>query len=258
MDSVFIIKVISAVLYPLGLVSLFAVTSLICRIRHRAAGAKSFALAAVMILFLSSNPIVARNLVSSLENQYPQSELDLIAPHDAIIVLGGGLRVPLPPAKHAQLAHGSDRYWYAARLFHAGKSRKIILSGGNVYQQTGVQGEAYYAAKLLQQWGVPEAAIELDSTSRTTTENHKNTLALIVSNDIQSALLVTSAIHMPRAFSLFRQSPIQITPAPADFLIRQQSTPIIFNYLPSASALMMATAAIHEYYGTWYQYLTRS
>ena len=257
MDSVLIIKTISAVLYPLGLVTLFAVLFVICGMRRQAVGAKSFALIAMMILFVSSNPIVARSLVFSLERQYPQLELDSIEAHDAIIVLGGGLRIPLPPAKHVQLAHGSDRYWYAARLFHAGKAEKVILSGGNVYQQTGLHGEAYYAAKLLQQWGVPEGAIDLESSSRTTSENRQNTLSLLEANDVKSALLVTSGIHMPRSYNLFSRLPVQITPASADVLIRTQNSPAVFNYLPSASALTLTTMAMHEYYGLWYQHLKK-
>lgn len=255
MDSVFIIKIVSALLYPLGLVFVSALLSLIYRFRRRALGARVWAVIAVTILLVSSNPMVANKLVSSLERQYPQLKMESIAVHDAIIVLGGGLRIPLPPAEHVQLGRGSDRYWYAAQLFHAGKGAKLILSGGNIYSQAGLQGEAYYAAQLLQQWGVPKEVINVDSNSRTTAENQSNTLKLIESNNVQSALLVTSAIHMPRAYNIFKRLPISITPASADVLIRQQNAPVIFRYLPSASALQLTTAAMHEYYGEWYQRL---
>jgi uncharacterized SAM-binding protein YcdF (DUF218 family) len=200
--------------------------------------------------------MLASKLVYNLEREHPQRAVDDFAKHDAIIVLGGGLRIPTPPAKYAQLAHGSDRYWYAAKLYQAAKADKIFISGGNVYQQPGVRSEAYYISELLQQWGVPEEAIELEVSSRTTAENQRNTVDLINKNRIQSALLVTSAIHMPRAYSLFRKLPIEITPASADVLIRQQNSPAIFGLIPSASALRLTTVALHEYYAMWFAALT--
>ena len=257
MDSVLITKIISTLLYPLGLVVLLSSLALVFRILGHAFKFKLCALFACIILLLSSNPMVARKLAFSLEGQYPQLAIESIAKHDAIIVLGGGLRLPSPPAKHVQLTRGSDRYWYAARLFHAGKAPKILLSGGNIYRQEGLQGEAYYAAQLLKKWGVPEHAIEVELASRTTAENHRYTAKLAQNGEMQSALLVTSAIHMPRAYYLFKQLPIVITPASADVIIRQQSSPVIFNFLPSASALSLSTLAIHEYYGLAFEWLKR-
>lgn len=257
MDSVFIIKIFSALLYPLGLALVFAVMSWVCRVTGRLSGSRMFALLAVMILLVSSNPMVARGLAFGLESQHPQLAVESVDRHDAIIVLGGGLRIPLPPAKYSQLTNGSDRYWYAARLFHAGKARRIMLSGGNLYQQPGFFGEAYYASKLLQQWGVPKAAIEVELASRTTSQNYRNTAELAEFGQIQSALLVTSAIHMPRAFYSFSRLSIALTPAPADLIVREQSAPAIFNILPSASALNLTTIALHEYYGLGYEWLRR-
>ncbi|MBL4672552.1 MAG: YdcF family protein [Arenicella sp.] len=252
MDSVVVIKVISALLYPLGLVSLCAGLALLLLIRGRVLAARCCSAIAVVILLLASNPMMASKLVYSLERQYPQRAIESVAKHDAIILLGGGLRIPTAPAKYAQLAHGSDRYWYAAKLYRAGKTDKILISGGNVYQQPGVKSEAYYISELLQQWGVQQEAIELESGSRTTAENQRNTIDLINKDKIHSALLVTSAIHMPRAYSLFRKLPIEITPASADVLIRQSNSPAIFRLIPSASALRLTTAALHEYYAMWF------
>jgi uncharacterized SAM-binding protein YcdF (DUF218 family) len=249
MDSIIVIKVISALLYPLGFASLCVCLALVYRIRGRIFAAKLLSASALLVVLLSSNSILASKLVYSLERLHPQLALESIGKHDAIIVLGGGLRIPTAPAKHVQLARGSDRYWYAARLFRAGKAEKIIISGGNVYQQPGLQAEAYYASLLLQQWGIPEDAIEMDLGSRTTTENKNNTADLINQSSIKSAVLVTSAIHMPRAYSLFRKLPIKITPASADVLIRQQNSPAILGFIPSAWALQLTTVAMHEYYG---------
>jgi len=255
MDSVLIIKIVSALLYPLGLVSVFTVLALIYRLRGGKLGAKLLAAISVLVLFVSSSPIFATKLALGLESQYPQLKIESIPEHDAIIVLGGGLRIPLPPAQYVQLSRGSDRYWHAARLFHAGKADKIIVSGGNVYKQPGFQGEAYYASQLLQQWGVPARAIQAELDSRTTGQNQENMLGMIRDQEIRSVLLVTSAVHMPRAHYLFSRMPVSITPASADVLVREQNAPAIFSYLPSASALALTTVAVHEYYGLWFEKL---
>jgi uncharacterized SAM-binding protein YcdF (DUF218 family) len=263
MSTVFLIKIVSALIYPLGLAFVCALLSSMFYLKRRRLGANFLAGVSVIILVLSSNPLVARNLVYSLERQHPQQALESIRPHDAIIVLGGGLRIPSPPARHVQLGLGSDRYWYAARLYKSGKAKKIILSGGNLYPQNGLHSEAFYAAELLQQWGVPKAAIVLELGSRTTLENRENTAKILKSegfqptryNDRQRVLLVTSAIHMPRAFYLFKKIPVLVTPASADVMIRQQSAPTIFSLIPSASALNLTTVALHEYYGLWYELL---
>jgi len=203
-------------------------------------------------LLVFSNPMVAQYLVRDLESKYPQLSLEKIVKHDALIVLGGGLRIPLPPAQHTQIGHASDRYWYAAQLYRAGKAEKIIISGGNVYTQAGFKGEAYYASQLLQQWGVPESSILVEETSRTTQQNMQNTIDVVSANNIKSALLVTSAIHMPRAYELFNKLPIPVTPASADVLIRQYQAPKVFDWIPSSGALSLSTQALHEYYGMWF------
>lgn len=249
MDSVLIIKLISALIYPLGFAFLLFVMSFFSKWRA------IYLVLATAILVLASNPVVARWLAFQLESQYPQQRIEDIAVHDAIIVLGGGLRLPQRPARHTQIGSGSDRYWYAARLYRAGKASLIVLAGGNVYVQPGFKGEAYYASELLQEWGVPRAAILIESKSRTTAQNQRNIASFVVRNGIKSALLVTSALHMPRAHKTFTQLPVPLTPASADVLIRQSHGPAVFKWIPSASALHLSTVALHEIYGSWFNEL---
>ncbi len=255
MDQILIIKIISALLYPLGLAALLFVLAIIVSIFQWRKIAALLKLSSLIILLLASNPIVASKLIQSLEQQYPQQNLSEIAEHDAIIVLGGGLRIPIKPALYTQIGFGSDRYWHAARLFKAGKAKKIILIGGNVYKQPGYKGEAYYASELLQQWGVPNSAIAIETNSRNTEQNFNNTANYINTKGIESVLLVTSAYHMPRSLNIFKQLQIKVTPASADVLIRHQSSPQVFKYLPSTGALTLTTIAAHEYYGMWFSSL---
>ena len=251
MDSVLLTKFISLLIYPLGLSFVLLIIGgcfyLWC---WRRLAFFSWVLS-IGVVLLASNPMLARQMAYSLEQQFPQQTLTDVPHTDAIVVLGGGLRLPLSPAKHTQLTSGSDRYWYATRLYKAGKADKIILSGGNVFHQQGFAGEAYYAAQLLVEWGVQRDDILIEEGSRTTAQNARRTSQFLMQNDIHSILLVTSALHMPRSYNLFKELSIDVTPASADVLIQQRQRPTILNYLPSAHALMLMTVSLHEYYGMW-------
>ncbi len=262
MDALLITKIISALSYPAGLLLVFAVLAFVFARLARTwlAGLCRFGFVAVLVL--STNPQFATWLAGTLERQYPQLALADIKQHDAIIVLGGGLRIPLPPAKQAQITAGSDRYWYATQLYRASKAKQIVLAGGNVFEQVDargetVPGEAFYAKKLLFDWGVPESAIVAESLSRNTEQNRNNVADLLASRGIKSVLLVTSATHMPRAMTLFAELPVELTAASADVLVLQTNSPAVFDWLPSVSAMQLTTQAIHEYYGLTVLYLSR-
>ena len=249
MDSVVFVKIISALLYPLGMTALLGVCAFLFALKGAKRSAKCAMALSLCVILLSSNPLFARFLVSKLESQFPQQSIESIDPHQAIIVLGGGLRLPNGPEQAVQLGSGADRYWRASQLYLADKASLIIVTGGNVYEREGIQSEAFYVAQLLERWGVPRSAIIIETSSRTTGQNANNVRELLSANKVETALLVTSAIHMPRAYSLFESLPLKITPAVADVLIQPDASPPVFSFLPSASALKASTQALHEYYG---------
>ena len=258
MDSVIVIKVISALLYPAGLIVLAVLFAYFLKWLNKLKLSRLSIVFAFLVFVLSSNTQVASWLVLSLEKQNPQLVLNELAVHDAIIVLGGGLKLPSKKVEYSQLTASSDRYWYAVRLYHAGKAKKIIVSGGNLIKQPGLKSEAYYARELLIEWGVPSSAIVLEQSSRTTNENKEGVAQLIKEHNFSSVLLVTSAMHMPRALDLFSSLPISITPAPADFVVRERAGVEGLAWLPSASAMNLTTRALHEYYGIWFNALKRA
>jgi uncharacterized SAM-binding protein YcdF (DUF218 family) len=63
-------------------------------------------------------------------------------------------------------------------------------------------------------------------------------------------LLVTSALHMPRALATFRALGVDTIPAPTDFeAVPQPFHPL--RWLPDAETLAASTQAIKEYLGLW-------
>src|SRR5215475_10089654 len=126
----FISKLLPIFIYPLGLSLLLLAASmagaLLCFRRL-----KIFAFTgAVLILWLSSTPLVAEWAASSLERQYPPKPMLETQTAEVAIVLGGAVGQPLPPRVEAGLSAASDRVLHAARLYKAGKVKRILVTAG--------------------------------------------------------------------------------------------------------------------------------
>lgn len=252
MDQITIVKLLTHLVYPAGLVALFTLLSFQYLLRSKTTRATISLLLASSVFLLASNPIVAAKLVSSLEQKYPQQTIASIPNADAIVVLGGSLRPPTSPRKSSQITNSSDRFWHAAKLFKAGKAKKIVLTGGNVFPDATIKSEAFYVKQILIDLGVPESAILLEESSKTTEENAAFSKEILKKNKFKHIILVTSATHMPRAVTLFNSPGLKITPAAADIYISLDKKPTVLQWVPNAKSFLISTIALHEYYGIWY------
>jgi uncharacterized SAM-binding protein YcdF (DUF218 family) len=136
----------------------------------------------------------------------------------------------------------------AYSLWRAGKAKTILVSGGDEPWADATRPEADRAAQALEALGMPAAAILTEGESRNTRENAVNSAALWRANGFRSGLLVTSAIHMPRALATFRAVGLDLIPFPSDFR-GEYASGGLFHFLPDARALVMTTAAIKEWVG---------
>ncbi len=260
MDIVALIKLLSLVLYPLGLVFSLGLFGLVMRLMNKRKAAAISWVFSALLLWVFVTPQFAVKLTAWLESQYPPLAVEAVAKHDVIVVMGGGLRLPSKPVERLQFTHATDRYWLAYQLFEQGAATTIVILGGNVYAQPGIEAESYYARELLVEWGVPPEAIIIDESSRTTEQNVRQFLALrstearLARQDL-SVALVTSAMHMPRSYYLMRHhlpEQVEITPISADVLIREEQLPWFRYWMPDAGALVLLTRTVHELYGTWF------
>lgn len=252
--EIFLSKLIPLFVYPVGMLTGVLVAAALLLIAGRLRAARILVIAAVVLLFTAGNEWTAHTLVRSLEDDYRAQPLAEIHEADVIVALGGGLGLPHPPRRYPHLGSGSDRLLHALRLYRAGKAPRILLTGGNVFPQPGLESEAYYARRLLTTWGVPESAIEIETESRNTLENAEHSRRILEERGWNEVILVTSATHMHRAVLAFRHSGVEVTPAPTDFLAVDASAPEALNWIPSAGALSATTHALHEYIGRlWYR-----
>jgi uncharacterized SAM-binding protein YcdF (DUF218 family) len=206
-------------------------------------------------LLATSNSFVANSLVQELEWQHiPKTELPQA---QAIVVLGGATRSVAKPRPEVDLREQGDRILYGAQLYRQGKAPVVIASGGRISWRGGGAPESVDMAEILKFMGVPESAILQDPESLNTYENAVNVKQILDERGISSVLLVTSAMHMPRALKVFLRQGIEAIPAPTDFLVTEleleeptispQAT--VLSLLPTADQLDKTTRVIKEYIG---------
>jgi uncharacterized SAM-binding protein YcdF (DUF218 family) len=248
-------KLLPLSIYPLSLACLLI--ALLVLLRRRPRWVLWLGLAAFLLLWLGGNRLVSMVLARSLEWQYLPPAAASQA--DAIVLLGGGEQALAAPQPLAGVNDGGDRIIYAAWLYQQGAAPNILASGGVV----GVDGPALQPGaeamgQLLSIMGVPREAIWLESRSRNTYENAVETKKLLDLRSIRRIILVTSAMHMPRARAIFSKQGFDVVPAPTDYTVTEAEwdyyfTPDpaiqIFNVFPSAEALKTTMRAIKEYVG---------
>lgn len=186
----------------------------------------------------------------------------LLAPEragaQAIVVLAAG-RVRFAPEyggrdipDYVTLA----RLRYAAHLQRA-TGLPILVSGGN-----GASGidpapddRAYtkadgMAAALREDFGVPVKWIE--GRSRDTGENAAYSAALLRAAGVKRILLVTDAMHMPRAHDAFERAGFDVVSAPTMFLSQQSYD--VDSWVPCAEGMRRSWYASYELIGlVWYR-----
>lgn len=251
--AIYISKLLAQLIYPVISSLLLAIAAgLAFWRRRRRLGGWCLALS-IIWLWLCATPLVARWSLARLETRFPPVAAAALPEADAILVLGGIVAPPRPPHRlHFNLSSSVDRLWHAARLFKAGKAPRVVAVGGNLPWSDDNISEAYVMAEVMQSLGVPPAAILIESASMTTYENALYSKKVLAEHGIESILLVTSAMHMPRALATYRGAGIKAMPAPIDFIAIPGTGLDIWDFLPDVSALGVTTAVLRETMGGYY------
>ncbi|MDM4765115.1 YdcF family protein [Pelomonas sp. SE-A7] len=173
------------------------------------------------------------------------------SPQTAVLVLGGGSLAEVPEyqgeADLGALSLARLRYgiWLARRL-----DLPLGFTGGiSPFGDARRQPEAVLAARIAQQ----EYGLRLtwaESRSRTTRENVVQTLPLLRSNGIKRIVLVTHAMHLPRAMRAFRQAgaaDIELVPAGIEY--RAENSWTLSDWLPSSQGFLRCRYATIEALG---------
>ena len=246
-DFITLSKWLPKLLYPLNLtICLLTLGLVLIMLRRQRLAVMSFFLATVVLAVSSSS--LSFELYRQHEQQFPPIPVKSSPKAGAVVLLGGDVSVPVRPRLESELY--GNRTLHAFRLYQAGKAKLIVISGGNVFPQgQNIKPEAYYTAGILNDWGIPDEAIVIETLSRNTHENAVQTSRLLQQRDISSILLVTSAVHMPRAYLCFEQAGLQVTPSPSGYSAASYDRPTIVALLPEVNNLQRTHQLIKEKLG---------
>ena len=149
-----------------------------------------------------------------------------------------------------------QRLRYAARIARQ-TGLPILVSGGAA---RGINEARVMDRVLLDDFGVSTRWQE--DQSITTMDNARLSRAMLLSSNINRIILVTHALHMPRAIKVFQSMGFDVVAAPTAYL-RSLRYSGWQDWLPTIQELRKSQLALYEFLGLlWYhvimEFLTES
>ncbi len=199
-------------------------------------------------------PITSHYLARSVE-RHPALDLTSLelADYEAIVVIGGSRHRAAPEYEGLDIPNGRtlERLRYAAYLQRR-TGLPILVAGGSVWEDE--SPESVFMQRVLERQFLATVRWQ-ENASRTTWENAVLSKQLLAEENINGVLLVTHALHMPRALYSFRKAGFKVRPAPTIFTAHQKISIDVLDFVPRASALYRSVAALHELLGlAWYRF----
>ena len=205
--------------------------------------------AALAMLLFFSNGWMVRRIVSRYQ---PRPVAMAMGERHGLGILLSGMAGYDRGTREAYFLSSADRFIQAARLYRLGHVRKLLVSGGNgnPFARHDFR-ESDFLAENLQTMGVRREDIIVENASRNTIENAAFSRRLLDSLGLgDTAVLITSAIHMPRAKAVFESQGMRIRPFPCDYLVRPSGSELTWlSLLPASDAFMQWEALLRELAG---------
>lgn len=134
----------------------------------------------------------------------------------AAILLGGVMMNDR--SERSYFGPDADRFVQTTKLYHTGLVSHIVVSGGSGSLLKKEPMEADQLKEQLLMQGIPDSAIILENRSRNTYENAVFTKQILDSLNLPPPyVLVTSAIHVPRAKSAFKKAGLEVIIYPSAY-----------------------------------------
>ena len=239
---IYLHKILPLIFSPLMLVIGLIVLGIIFNLRK-------FGLIGIIILILSSLPIISNKFIAYLEKDYQPIEIADVENVDAIVVLSGMIRVIGDEENLKYEFNDSvDRFFAGLDLFNNNKSPILILTRGKMPWSIGI-AEGEYLKELAIKYGVSEENIILTDEVQNTDQEAK-AIKEILTEDAK-IILVTSAFHMPRAEKVFKAANINLITYPVDFQNSKSKTTMM-DFIPSAGSLSQTSHFVREMIGRLY------
>jgi uncharacterized SAM-binding protein YcdF (DUF218 family) len=195
-------------------------------------------------------------LAARLEAQYPRPER-LPGKISGIVQLGGAERVSLSARVGGpELNAAADRYFVTLELARRYPEARVVFTGnGRDRPERGiVGGEIAIARRLYAAAGLEPPRLAFEARARDTCENARLTRDLMQPRPGEHWLLVTTAMHLPRAMACFRAAGWEVIPYAADR--RGSAGSMDMTSFRVGDNLALADEALHEWLGLLYYRLS--
>ncbi|HCC23198.1 TPA: hypothetical protein DF272_03400 [Candidatus Falkowbacteria bacterium] len=192
-----------------------------------------------VVFYASSITPTADLFIRPLENDFPSFDYSQITtPKIDIIFLTGN--------HESNILRAAEALKLIAYADTNDLDYQLIISGVNIFDRS-ISAEPIDL--YFESLGVPRDKIAFDQRSQTTADSGQSVFN--ATSDNTTAILVTSAYHMPRSMFVFKtQAPL---PAPADYKYTGEYS--ILDFFPQASNWTTINLATHEYSGLLYYQL---
>jgi uncharacterized SAM-binding protein YcdF (DUF218 family) len=199
----------------------------------------------IALLFIMTNGWFVNQCYLAYET--PQTSLK--KSYQWCIILGGGM---MRSGEGYRTGETADRFVQPLLLYKQGLVKKLIITGGNV----NIKGlkidetqESKKVKEVLIAMGVAEKDIYLEENARNTHENATYTKKMLAPYLAEDMVLVTSAMHMPRAKACYIKEGFRVVDYPAD--IKKKDTPsgILDQIIPQERNLSKFAELIREMAG---------
>lgn len=206
-------KLLGMLLMPLGLLWLGLLLATLSAFRRKLPGLGACLALLWLGCGLAGNLQVGHALIGRLEIQIlalPQEA----PPLEALFVLGGGTQVD--DRGKPFLSDGGDRVAEAARLWHSGRTKLLVASGGS-RDLAGGRNLGLETALIWRDLGIPAASIRvIEEPCFITRSEIQAYHRLKVKEGWQRVGLLSSAWHLPRALALAKREGLEVIPVPSD------------------------------------------
>jgi uncharacterized SAM-binding protein YcdF (DUF218 family) len=173
---------------------------------------KRLTLVIILLFFIFGNRFLYQTVVNAWQPQ--PVTLPTNISYEAEILLGGAGSFDI--YKKGYFNGAADRFIEACILYKTGKVKRIIITGGS--NKENQPKDANFQYKKMLEMGIPAEDVVVEDSSRTTFENALFTKEKIDSLRLKPPyLLVTSAIHIPRAERVFAKAGIPVVSFPCDY-----------------------------------------
>lgn len=239
-------KTLDLLVAPITWVIVLALLGVPFRRKRELARWRRFApLAAVIVLLVFSEEPVSNALIRSLEAP-PLRTIKPEVTYDVVVLLGGVVD------ERASQTYGERNYNDAVErltttydLLRENRAKFAIVSGASEAREGIDVVEAVALRDQLVAWGIASDRVIVEDKAKNTRDNAVESARIIRERGFTTVLIVTTALHMPRASGCFRAVGLDFDMLPVDFRGHERWN----TWLPRARFFEDSTIAIREWTG---------